>query len=280
MKYIFEDWNKLKSTFFGKIIVLFLDYDGTLTSIVETPNKAVLPFENRKLLERLIKNHLCKIAIISGRALNDIKKKVDIPGIVYIGNHGLEIEGPKIKFESPVSLRYKRILEHIKDDLRFKLSAIKGAFVEDKGLSLSVHYRLADRTQIPKVKTILHETTILYRVRDKIKIKLGKKVFEIWPAVKWDKGKVVLWLLARWEFALLDKDILPVYLGDDVTDEDAFKVLRNKGITIFVGEPKKSNAQYYLKNTQEVKYFLNRIAQVTIETPIKDARIKKSERAI
>lgn len=262
MRYLFEYWNKLKGDFARKYVVLFLDYDGTLTPIVETPDKAVLPSENRRLLERIIKNHLRKIAIISGRALKDIKKKVDIPGIVYVGNHGLEIEGPKIKFESPVSLRYKRILEHIKTDLRFKLSAIKGAFIEDKGLSLTIHYRLADRDQIPKIKTILYETTTLYAIRDKIKIKLGKKVFEIRPAVEWDKGKVVLWLLARWEFVLLDKDILPVYLGDDVTDEDAFKVLRNKGISIFVGEPKKSNAQYYLKNTQEVKYFLNRIAQL------------------
>lgn len=266
MRYLFEYWNNLKSDFARKIVVLFLDYDGTLTPIVETPDKAVLSFETKRLLRRLIKNPKCKLAIISGRALGALKKKVDIPGIVYVGNHGLEIVGPKIKFESPLSLRYKRILEQIKDDLELKLSAIKGAFIEDKGLSLSVHYRLTDRTQIPKVKTILHEATILYTVRDKIKIKRGKKVFEIRPAVEWDKGKVVLWLLARWEFSLSDKDILPVYLGDDVTDEDAFKALRNKGITIFVGGPKKSNAQYYLKDTQEVKDFLNRIAQVTIGT--------------
>ena len=267
MKYIFEDRNKLKSTLFGKIIVLFLDYDGTLTPIVETPDKAVLSLENKNLLKKLIRNPKCKLAIISGRALKDLKKMVNIANIVYVGNHGLEIEGPMIKFESPVSLRYKRILEHIKDDLQRKLSAIKGAFVEDKGLSLSIHYRLADRDQVPKIKTILHEATILYTVRDKIKISMGKEVFEIRPALGWDKGKVVLWLLARWQFALLDKDILPIYLGDDVTDEDAFGVLRNKGITIFVGEPKKSKAQYYLKNTQEVKYFLKRIAQVTRESP-------------
>ena len=110
MRYLFEYWNKLKGDFARKAVALFLDYDGTLTPIVQTPDKAVLSFKNRRLLEKLIKNHLCKLAIISGRALKDIKKKVDIPGIVYVGNHGLEIEGPKIKFESQVSLRYKRIL--------------------------------------------------------------------------------------------------------------------------------------------------------------------------
>lgn len=256
MKYLFDYWDKLKGNFVRKSVALFLDYDGTLTPIVSTPDKAVLSFENRRLLKRLIKNPLYKIAIISGRALKDVKKKVGISGMVYVGNHGLEIEGPKIKFESPASLRYKTILQHIRDDLQRKLSVIKGAFVEDKGLSLAVHYRLVDRSQIPKIKTILHEATIPYIVRDKIKIKLGKKVFEIRPALDCNKGKVVLWLLARWRFGF--KDILPVYLGDDATDEDAFAVLRNKGITIFVGKPKKSNAQYYLKNTQEVKYFLQR----------------------
>ena len=262
MKYFFEYWNKLKRNFARKYVALFLDYDGTLTPIVKTPDKAVLSFENRRLLERLMKNYLCKLAIISGRALKDIKKKVDIPGIVYIGNHGLEIEGPKINFKSIISLRYKGILQHIKDELTAKLANIKGVLIEDKGLSLSVHYRLVNRNQIPKIKTILYEATILYTIRNKIKIKLGKKVFEIRPALEWDKGKVVLWLLARWEFSLKDKNILPVYLGDDVTDEDAFGVLRNKGITIFVGRPKNSKAQYYLKDTEEVKDSLNRIVQL------------------
>jgi len=262
MRYLFEDWDKIKKSLNSKFIALFLDYDGTLSPIVESPERALLPKETKQSLWKLLRSPKCKLAIISGRALKDVKKMVGIDRIIYVGNHGLEIEGPKVKFESPISLRYRRILEHVKDDLRFKLSTIRGVFIEDKGLSLSIHYRLVGRDQIPKIKTILHEATILYTVRDKIKIKLGKKVFEIRPSVEWDKGKVVLWLLARWEFSLKNKDILPVYLGDDVTDEDAFGLLRNKGITIFVGEPKKSNAQYYLKNTQEVKDFLNCIVQL------------------
>lgn len=259
MKYLFSHWNKLKNRLSDKSILLFLDYDGTLTPIAETPEKAVISREAKDLLNRLSKKSYCSVAIISGRSLSDIKTIVGIKDIIYAGNHGLEIEGPKIKFESPVSLRYKRILEHIKDDLQLKLSAIKGVFVEDKGLSLSIHYRLANRSQMPKIKTILYEETILYTVRDKIKIKLGKKVFEIRPAVEWDKGRVVLWLLARWEFSLKGKDILPVYLGDDVADEDAFKVLKKKGLTVFVGELGSSNADYYVKDPEEVTRFLRLI---------------------
>lgn len=259
MKYLFEDWDKIRKDLNNKFIALFFDYDGTLTPIIGTPDKAILPSETKELLKRLIKNRKCELAIISGRALKDIKKKVDIPDIVYVGNHGLEIEGPKIRFESPISARYKRILQHIKDDLNTNLSAINGAFMEDKGLSLSIHYRLVDRKIISEVKTIFHETTILHILRDDIKVKTGKKVFEIRPSIEWDKGRVVLWLLARWRFALKDKDIMPVYLGDDVTDEDAFKALKKRGISIFVGMPNSSYATYYLKDTDEVKGFLRLI---------------------
>lgn len=264
MRHLFEDWGKIKKNLNNKFIALFLDYDGTISPIVEKPEKAFIPKETRQLLRSLLKSPRCKLAIISGRALKDIKKKVGIERIIYVGNHGLEIEGPRIKFENTVSLRYKRILQDIKDKLKTKLSAFKGIFVEDKGLSLSIHYRLADRDQIPKIETILREATILYTIRDKIKIKLGKKVFEIRPSVEWDKGKVVLWLLARWKFDLKDKDIIPIYLGDDITDEDAFRVLKNKGIAIFVGKkPRNSYAQHYLKDTREVKDFLSRIAELS-----------------
>lgn len=284
MKYFLDSWEGLKKKFDNKNILLFLDYDGTLTPIVETPARAVIPFEVKRLLGKLTKLPGCRIAIISARALRDIKKLVGIEGITYVGNHGLEIEGPKIKFSRPsfdirrdpaiageslISLRYKSVLQDIKDELNVRLTDIRGAFIEDKNLSLSLHYRLADRSQIPRIKTALDEVTAPYTIRNKIKIKVGKKVFEIRPAVEWDKGKVILWLLARWKFMFVDKDIIPVYIGDDVSDEDAFKALRKylpagrqEGITIFVGETKRSSARYYLKDTQEVKDFLGRIKEL------------------
>lgn len=262
MRHLFKNWNGLENRFSKGPIALFLDYDGTLAPIASSPDKAALPAETKKVLTNLIESANCKVAIISGRALNDLKELVGIQGIIYSGNHGLEIEGPKIRFTSPLSLRHKKTLRDIKDELKTKLSGIKGILLEDKGLSLSIHYRLVNREQIPQVKTILHEATILYAVRNKIKIQFGKKVFEIRPALEWDKGKVVLWLLGRWQFAFNEKNIMPLYLGDDVTDEDAFKALENKGVTIFVGKPKKSYARYYLKDTLEVKDFLKRLQKL------------------
>jgi len=259
MKYLFARWVNLKKDIIDKYIILFLDYDGTLSPIADTPHQAIIPKETKALLKELTKSLRVKIAIISGRSLSDIKALVGLKDIIYAGNHGLEIEGPKIKFEPLVSLRCKAVLEQIKNDLNKRLSSINGAFVEDKGLSLSLHYRLVDKKNIPQVKAIFHETIILYLVRNKIKIKTGKMVLEVRPPSEWGKGKIVLWLLVRQKFALKDKDVVPIYIGDDTTDEDAFKVLKNNGITIFVGKPKPSYAQYYLKDTNEVKEFLKRI---------------------
>lgn len=268
MKHLFLYWDILKDELRNKFLSLFFDYDGTLTPIVETPAKAVIPKETKELLKKLSENHNCKLAIISARSLNDVKNIAGIKDIIYVGNHGLEIEGPKIRFKSPVSSGLKRILIHINNELSGKLSKIRGVFIEDKGLALSIHYRLVDRRDISLVKNIFTETTQPYILQNKIRISYGKKVYEIRPPVEWDKGKVVLWLLARQQFAKGIDKVFPVYIGDDVTDEDAFKAVQNKGLTVFVGKPKKSYAQYYLKNTSEVMQLLRQLMELKKDTTI------------
>jgi trehalose-phosphatase len=259
MEYLFSHLEKLKNRLGDKFILLFLDYDGTLTPIVETPDKAVISQNTKDLLDELSTSLRCRVAIISGRSLSDIKGLVGLKDIIYAGNHGLEIEGPKIKFESQLSPRLKSIIRHIYEDAVSKLSKIKGVLIEDKGLTIGVHYRLVDKKDIQEFLSIFAEITDSYIVRGKIKINSGKKVYEIRPPVMWDKGKVALWLLARQQFLLERNEILPVYIGDDVTDEDAFKVLKKKGLTVFVGEQASSEAQYYLKTTEGVTEFLKLI---------------------
>ena len=261
MEYLFSHFEKLKNRLSGKFVLLFLDYDGTLTPIVETPDKAVISQNTKDLLNELSTSPRCRVAIISGRSLSDIKGLVGLKDIIYAGNHGLEIEGPKIKFESQVSPRLKSIIRHIYEDMVSKLSKIKGVLIEDKGLTISVHYRLVEKKDIQEFLSIFTEVTDTYIVRDKVKINSGKKVYEIRPPVIWDKGKVVLWLLARQQFLVGEDKIFPIYIGDDVTDEDAFRVLKNKGLTLFVGKPNISEAQYYLENTEEVIEFMKRILE-------------------
>jgi len=262
MEYLFSHRNKLKDRLKDKFVLLFIDYDGTLTPIAETPKKAVITKEVKGLLQKLSKSPHYRVAIISGRALSDIKGLVGLKDIIYAGNHGLEIEGPKIKFESQVSPRLKSIIRHIYEDAVSKLSKIKGVLIEDKGLTISVHYRLVDKKDVQRFLSIFNEITDPYIVRGKIKINSGKKVYEIKPPVMWDKGKIVLWLLGRQQFLLGENKIFPIYIGDDVTDEDAFKVLKKKGLTIFVGEQASSKAQYYLKTTDEVAEFLKLISDL------------------
>ncbi|MFH1397412.1 MAG: trehalose-phosphatase [Candidatus Omnitrophota bacterium] len=266
MYYVFKKWEKFKKKLKGKYLFIFLDYDGTLTPIVKNPERAILSGETRGRLKALSENSCSKIAIISGRSLQDVKNKFGLINIIYSGNHGLEIEGPKIRYLSRVSAEYRKILDRIKDELGQKIDSFPGAFIEDKGLSLTLHFRLVNPIQLPLVKTAFHEAVILHLVANKIKIKAGKMVLEVRPVSEWDKGKVVLWLLFRQKFAGAKAKVLPVYIGDDITDEDAFKALQHLGITIFVGKPKSSYAHYYLRNPDEVKDLLGRIIKLQEET--------------
>lgn len=268
MKHLFFYLSRLKKILKGRNVSLFVDYDGTLTPIVKTPDKAVIPQETKAVLKNLSKNRHCRVAVISGRALKDIKNKIGLKDIVYAGNHGLEIEGPGVRFKVPVSLRYKIALKRIKGILRKRLSKIKGIIVEDKGLTLSVHYRLADKKDERLLKVIFREALGYYIAGNKIKIRPGKKVLEIRPPLEWNKGKIVLWLLARRRHLPGGKNNTPVYIGDDVTDEDAFMALKDIGVTVFVGGPGKTGAKYYLRNTREVTRFLEQILKIKTDEEI------------
>lgn len=262
MKNLIDALKSLKEGLTARPLFLFLDYDGTLAPIADTPSKARISRETKEVLKQLSKTPGCRVAIMSGRTLKDIKKMVSIDGIIYSGNHGLEIEGPKIKFESPAPVRIKNLLKKIKADLSEKLSRIRGVFIEDKGPALGVHYRLVNAQDEYAVKNIVHSVLNPYRLERKVRLKYGKKVFEIRPPMKWDKGHATLWLLARQRF-ISKEEPLPIYIGDDLTDEDAFRALKDRGITIFVGEGRHlSRARYYLKDSKEVLYFLKQILQL------------------
>lgn len=171
----------------------------------------------------------CRVAIISGRNLEDIKGSIGIKGLIYTGNHGLEIEGPKLKFEHPIYPGYRQLLGELKDKLSEKASSIKGVILEDKGICLSFHYKLVDKRETYLIKSIFHEVTMPYRKDNRIKVRSGKMLLEIRPPVKWGKGETVLWLLARQQFAVGDNELIPIYIGDDKTDEDAFVAIKEKG---------------------------------------------------
>jgi len=188
MKHLFGIWGTLKKEFERKIIFLFLDYDGTLTPIVSRPELAVLPAETRGLLKDLSKNHFCKIAIISGRAVSDVKQKVGLEDLVYVGNHGLQIEGPKLKHIFFEFDEFRAILDKVKTELAYVLNSFKGSFIEDKGLSLSLHFRLVSPGKLLALRTAVREALIYYVVKNQVRVKRGKMVFDIRPPINWNKG--------------------------------------------------------------------------------------------
>jgi trehalose-phosphatase len=255
MRYLLNDLDRIKQLLKDRRLFIFLDYDGTLAPIVEKPAYAVIPKQTKDLLRELSKSPRFRIAVISGRSLKDISRMVGLNDIIYGGNHGLELAGPGVRFNSPVSQKHRDILKKILRVLRNKLRSIKGVLIENKDLSLSIHYRRVNNKNIPLVKNIFCEATAFNLWRNEIRVRLGKKVFEVCPPVNWDKGKAVLWLLHNISFSE-KAPVFPIYIGDDMTDEDAFKTLKDSGFTVFVGRPQKTYAQYYVNNTDEVLDFL------------------------
>jgi len=256
MKYLFTQWDNLENYIADKFVLLFLDYDGTLTPIVENPDKAFIPKQTRNLLKKLSANPVCTTAIVTGRSAKDIKGKIGIKNIIYASNHGLQIQGPKISFTAPLPADFRKVLRKIKSHLKKTFRSVKGIILEDKGVTISVHYRLVNNQYVSFVVWTLLKITTPYIHKKEIVVDFGKKVFEIRPPIDWNKGSAILWLLNKHKPAFLDRPILPIYIGDDTTDEDAFNALKEKGLTIFVGHPKKSHAKYYLENTKEVFKFL------------------------
>jgi trehalose-phosphatase len=241
----------------NKSLAVFLDYDGTLTPIVESPDKAVLSEEMRSTIEELAR--YCTVGVISGRDLKDVQKLVSIDSIYYAGSHGFDIAGPgEHKLESQQGTEFLPALDGAEQALRERLTDIDGSLVERKKFSIAVHYRKVADDRVPEVESVVDE--VLSR-ESKLHKSSGKKVFELQPNIDWHKGKALLWLLDKLE--LNEPDVLPFYIGDDTTDEDGFRALREQGITIIVEEGSRTTeAQYKLANPDEVREFLQNLASL------------------
>jgi trehalose 6-phosphate phosphatase len=239
----------------GRRAVVFLDYDGTLTPIVAHPDLAVLAPDAREALRHLAR--VATVAVVSGRALADVRALVALDDIVYAGNHGFEIQGPggtALSYE--VGGDFLDDVARVREVLAQRVEPISGAWVEDKARSLSVHYR-----QTPEERVADVEAAVDAALADAPRLRKhhGKMVFEIRPRIDWDKGRAVLWLLEA--LGLEGPEVLPFYLGDDVTDEDAFRALAGRGVGVLVAEaPRASAADYRLGDPDEVRECLAGLA--------------------
>ena len=261
MKHLLSVWHEVEAVFKDRTLILFLDYDGTLTPIVERPSQAKLSLAGKRILRELVRTPGVKTAIVSGRTLADVKKRVGIPGLIYVGNHGLELEGPSISFTHPQAVEAKKLIAMIKARLKSAFRSFKGVLVEDKFFALSVHHRRLAQAQEGAARALFLKILRPYAKTSGILLTEGKKVWEVRPAVRWNKGTTVLWLYGRVLAQSSEEKILPLYVGDDRTDEDAFRALKPVGISVRVtdGETEESDADYFLRSPAEVYGFLRRV---------------------
>ena len=244
----------------GIHLVVFLDYDGTLTPIVDRPELAVLSNDMREVLREL--SVRCPVAIISGRDRLAVKQFVNLDALVYAGSHGFDIAGPKgLEIHHEVGIQFRPTLDQAETELREKLAGVSGAIIERKKFSVAVHYRLVIPEEIPQIVKVVDSTLANHPDLRKTE---GKKVFDLRPQIEWDKGKAILWLIEA--LHLDEQDVLPLYIGDDLTDEDAFRALADSGVGIIVEQGFRfTSAHYRLNDPSEVKDFMHQLLQ-SLET--------------
>jgi trehalose 6-phosphate phosphatase len=236
----------------GKRLAVFLDYDGTLTPIVSHPEDAWLPESMRQTLRSLAAR--VPVAILSGRDLDDVRGRVLVDGIVYAGSHGFDIAGAG-GLRRELGAAYLPVLDAAETELREALDEIPGAQLERKHFSVAAHYRNVNENDAFKVALAVDAVAARHRELRKID---GKRVYELLPDIDWNKGKAVLWLLET--LSLERGNALPIFIGDDRTDEDAFRALEKCGVAILVSEhPQVTAANYWLNNPEEVERFLGEL---------------------
>jgi trehalose 6-phosphate phosphatase len=241
---------------------VFLDYDGTLTPIVNRPEDAVISQGMRRTVRELAGR--CPVCVVSGRDRRVVQELMGLDNLIVAGSHGFEIWSPKGIIEREEGAEFEALLDGVKMRLHEELDPIEGALVEPKRTSIAAHYRLVYDEERPIVREVVD--TILAEHPEEPRITPGKMVYEIQPKIEWDKGRAMLYLLETLD---LDRDdVVPLYLGDDVTDEDAFEALADRGIGIFVGSAddpevagRTTAADYLLLSTEEVKQFLDTLAR-------------------
>lgn len=238
--------------------MVFLDYDGTLTSIVERPALATLNADVHATLQRL--TDVAEVAIVSGRDLEDVLARVDLQGITVAGSHGFEAhfpDGGRETFAGAES--FLAVIDEATGILARKIGGIAGARIERKRFVTAVHYREVDPDRHADVITTASEVVAVHPM---LRLGHGKMVVELRPNVDWHKGSFVRAFLDR---RPVGRASSVVYVGDDLTDEDAFEALGDLtpvGISIVVGASggRPTAARFALRDVADVHAWLATLA--------------------
>jgi len=247
MRRLFDCWPDIASRIKSAgSIALFLDFDGTLARIKATPGEVHLSPPMRLAIGRLAANDRTDVWVISGRTRNDVRERTGLSRVRYLGIHGWE-RG----LETALHPETVTELEQTRYSLEKSIGPLRGVWIENKGPALAIHYREAGEEESSQARASMQE--VMARLNGGFRLLSGKKVWEILPREVGDKGSAV-----RRELGRLKHRPLPVYIGDDCTDERAFAALPD-GLTILVGPRSLSRAQFQLRDPGDVRRFLEKL---------------------
>jgi len=233
-------------------VILALDFDGTLAPIAERPETAAMPRETAALLRDLAANDHLRIVILSGRALDDLRSRIDLDCIL-VGNHGLEISGGDLSFVHDVASRLRPAIECFCSDIEAALEGVGGVQIENKEFSATVHYRRAPIDLVEWIQATIHLVARPYA--EWLVLKPARKAWEIRPRVAWNKGSALNVVLR----SLPGLEPVVICAGDDVTDEDMFDVLPDC-VSIQVGGRTPTAARYQVSGPEDLAVFLGALA--------------------
>ncbi len=254
-KPVFSSGSKIFDQLKSRKPAFFLDYDGTLTPIVAKPDQAIISDEMKKVLKKLAERFT--VAVVTGRDKENVEELVGLDELIYAGSHGYIITGPNgLYMEHPDSKEIIPTLDKIEKEITGILQEkTQGTQIDRKKYAIGIHYRNARPEDEETVKNTVEQMINKYKG---YKAGAGKKILEIKPDKDWHKGKAVEWILKA--LKLNKEEVIPVFIGDDITDEDGFRQIKEDGIGILVGgHGQKTDAQYSLKNVFQVKEFFKTV---------------------
>jgi trehalose-phosphatase len=225
--------------------LLLLDFDGTLVPIVDNPDGVCLDPPVRRVLGRLAQHPGTSVYIMSGRRLADLRKRARVPGVHLLGLHGWERDG------ATLPAAQKNLLRQAKLWLARRLPALPGILLEDKGYALAAHYRGANLAAVQVAEQIMLDTRDHFQPG--LRLLKGKKIWELLPRAIVGKGASTQRLLTGFP-----PGALPIFIGDDTSDESAFAVLPH-GLAVQVGGQTRTHAHFCLRDPGEVREFLERL---------------------
>ncbi|WP_323171437.1 trehalose-phosphatase [Natrialba sp. PRR66] len=239
-------------------LLVCLDFDGTLAPIVDEPDAAAPTTANETAVAGLVDAAPVTTAIVSGRSLADVRTRIDGPRI-YAGNHGLELAWNETVAVHPVAHERAARLETVCEALETVLGPIPNVRIENKRLTGTVHVRTVPPAARPTVRRLTR--TIVDRFGgDELDISPGKRILEIGPTIDWGKGDAVDVITST-----LPDGTVPLYIGDDVTDESAFRAIDADGISIRVGDDDPSTASFRVRSPAAVARVLDWLGTAGVE---------------